>query len=491
MNWDKRPRIAALAAAGAAVVVAFSGCEPGSDFQGDVEGTASVRVLNASGFPDDVRVTLSGQPHAEELDFGDTSCYVTGPTTHSPDDFPVRFFAGGNQTDAVPLENTRSSFDEVVRRGTRSTFIVGQTADGSLRRYPLRLGGNPNPSRAEVTVASGLLDRDDVYDAYLVDPNADLAGVPRSERLRLSELLPYVRREPSPGRYIVRLCRPDTKDVLASSDVFNVGSSGSVAVVFGRVQGGLGIRSFVINPDEASCEGPGDGTTGGGTGGTTGGTSGGTTGGGGGQTEAAFLNLEEDPNRTVDVLIDNVRLAAFAGVGVRSSRPDVSVAPGGHGFTVNLSRDSSPLDAATLLVEEGDDVGLVLGTNGATPDLIAFKRSAASLADRTKAYITLVNANTDLGGVDLYVTAPGVADISGLAPTHANAAYGQTVDAAVAPGTLRARLTRAGTKEILYDSEGRDVITLDAGERYFGGAFIDNVFSTGTPAVKITHFNHN
>ncbi len=68
--------------------------------------------------------------------------------------------------------------------------------------------------------------------------------------------------------------------------------------------------------------------------------------------------------------------------------------------------------------------------------------------------LAMFNAAVTIGGVDVYVTAPGV-DISQLNPNYFNVSYnGASLNLAFPPGTYQIRMTETTTKTVIYDSGG-------------------------------------
>ena len=171
--------------------------------------------------------------------------------------------------------------------------------------------------------------------------------------------------------------------------------------------------------------------------------------------------------RTVNAWFDDapsVPLTANLAYGVATDYRAVTT--GAHELNVRRTSDT------TLVVLDAPlDVALntdytVLAT-GLLPDLLPVvltDDNAAPAAGEGK--LRIVNAAPSAGAVDVYVTAPDVADISALAPTVSGLGFrSASAYLALAAGAQRVRVTGAGTQTVLLDTAAPAVaLALAAGQ---------------------------
>jgi hypothetical protein len=161
-----------------------------------------------------------------------------------------------------------------------------------------------------------------------------------------------------------------------------------------------------------------------------------------------FFNAGMDIG-AVDVTLGNVLIAA--GLNFETFTPYATTQPGAQPITLNLSGQSSTFIEATQSFENGDRFSYVLYGRASAPAQIIINDNV-ELPGGGKSKVRLINAATEKGPLDLYVTNPGV-DIAQVAPDISGVALGSASDfVEMDAGSRQLRITPQGSKTILYDS---------------------------------------
>ena len=157
--------------------------------------------------------------------------------------------------------------------------------------------------------------------------------------------------------------------------------------------------------------------------------------------------------RTVNAWFDDqpaVPLTANLGYGVATDYRAVTT--GTHELNVRRTVDTAAVvfDAQVDVTANTDYTVLATGLNPDIAPVVLTDDNSAPAAGEAK--LRVVHAAPGAGIVDVYVTAPGVADITLLEPTAAGASYrNASAYFPVAAGAQRVRVTGAGTKVVILD----------------------------------------
>lgn len=163
-------------------------------------------------------------------------------------------------------------------------------------------------------------------------------------------------------------------------------------------------------------------------------------------TELRTLNAVTDAE-PLDVLVDDdVKFAAIP-LGTTSQFSEFD--SGSRDVKIRSSTNSSILTEKTVSFNSGNTNTLALfGKRGAMNMLVLSEDTSSASAGKFK--IRGVGLSSDVGAVDLYITAGGVND---TVATLSGISYGVTTDyTEVTPGTFRFYFTTAGTKDVVFQS---------------------------------------
>lgn len=122
-------------------------------------------------------------------------------------------------------------------------------------------------------------------------------------------------------------------------------------------------------------------------------------------------------------------------------------------FAVTLSGTSTTLATFSFPLA-GDQPYTVLVYGTLSAPQLTMVAEIGNAPSNGNIQVTIFNAAPNVGGIDVYVTAPG-ADISNVGPNFGNVGYGGTTTSIqFSPGTYQVRIAPQGTKTIIYDSGG-------------------------------------
>jgi hypothetical protein len=131
--------------------------------------------------------------------------------------------------------------------------------------------------------------------------------------------------------------------------------------------------------------------------------------------------------------------------------PYQGIPAGGYTIKVNLGGNATPAFTATTTLLNVSAYSFL--TFGAASNVIGLVLSDTVLTNVPAANfaLSLANASPTAGAIDVYLTAPG-ADLSGVSPILAGVVYqGNTNFVNVPVGNYQLRVTRSGTKEVIFD----------------------------------------
>jgi len=161
-----------------------------------------------------------------------------------------------------------------------------------------------------------------------------------------------------------------------------------------------------------------------------------------------FFNAGMDIG-SIDVTIGTIAIAGGLNFEVFTSYATAQTGP--QDITISLSGTTTPFVQTTQSFSNGDRFSYVLYGRAASPQTILVS-DAEDLPGGGKTKIRLINAATEQGPLDFYVTNPGT-DLTNEAPTITGITLGAAspfveIDA----GSRELRITPTGSKSVLWDS---------------------------------------
>jgi hypothetical protein len=166
--------------------------------------------------------------------------------------------------------------------------------------------------------------------------------------------------------------------------------------------------------------------------------------------QVRVLNLMADAP-WLDVSINGT--PAFTGVAFESYTAYQDYDNNNTSFAVNLTGSTSTLVSFSYPLAGEQPYTVLLYGSTSNPQ-ITMVAEVADPPTNGSIQFAVFNAASNQGGVDIYVTTPGV-DIGTVNSNFGNVAFGGTTfNLAFQPGTYQIRVTPTGTKTVIYDSGG-------------------------------------
>jgi hypothetical protein len=160
-------------------------------------------------------------------------------------------------------------------------------------------------------------------------------------------------------------------------------------------------------------------------------------------------------NAAIDIGAVDLTLGSVLAVpllGYEQAAPYHAASTGTQALQFTYSGSDTVISSTTQDLENGDRFSYILYGRPTAPATILV-RDNIDLPGGGSYKIRFINAATETGPLDLYITAPGATLDASATPTISNVALGTASDF-VEPnaGSVEVRITRAGSKVAIYDS---------------------------------------
>lgn len=167
-----------------------------------------------------------------------------------------------------------------------------------------------------------------------------------------------------------------------------------------------------------------------------------------------FINAAPQ-HPSVNLLVDNTSVLTRPQAYDSGSSVYVGALPDPRTFTVTAATDTTTIASTQLLIENFGVYAMILTQRGSGSGLLILPDTVSALPSG-QVGLRVINAAPSAGPVDVYVT--GVDSTLGT-PTVANVLYESTSGYINAPvGTVRLRVTAAGSKNVLLDVDASSLL---------------------------------
>ena len=129
----------------------------------------------------------------------------------------------------------------------------------------------------------------------------------------------------------------------------------------------------------------------------------------------------------------------------------VDVKAGREELKIVANGTSTIFDQTTLFIDDSSYSFLIFGTSAA-PSVLQVPDIVTASPESGQFVLRVINGAYASGGLDVYVTAPGV-PLANMSPNFSNLAYGRTtIFSAFVTGSYQVRFTVPNSKQVIYDA---------------------------------------